>query len=80
MRLKPTLSVTQETFLLPTNVRRNRPNNHEVIAAEGTVVREPESPAAAKILENPAAPDPPIQPRRSARLRRLAVDDQPIRM
>ena len=80
MRLKPTLNVTQETFVLPTNVRRNRPNNHKVIAAEGAVVREPEGPATAEVWENPAAPDPPIQLRRSARLCGLAVDDQPIRM
>ena len=49
MRLKPTLNVTQETFLLPINVRRNRPNNHEVIAAEAAMVCEPEGPAAAEI-------------------------------
>ena len=69
MRLKPTLNVTQETFFLPTNVRKNMPNNHEVIAAEGAIVCEPEGPSAAEIRENPAAPDSPIQLRRSARLR-----------
>ena len=60
MGLKPTLNITQETFLLPTSVKRNRPHNNEVKAAEGIAVRLPEGPATAEILENPAAPDPPI--------------------
>ena len=48
LRLKPTLNVTQETFLLPTNIRRNRPTNNQEIPAEGVAVRAPEGIAAAK--------------------------------
>ena len=79
MHLKPTLNITQETFLLPANIRRNRPPNNEEIAAGGVAVRAPDGPAAAKISENPAAPDPPIPLRRSARIRHLAADNLPIR-
>ena len=87
LRLKPTLNVTQETFLLPTNVRRNRPTNNENILAEGVTIRASEGPAAAKIPENPAeipedraAPEHPIPLRRSARLGDLAADNLLIRV
>ena len=35
MRLKPTLSVTQETLLLPTTIRRNRPRDIQYPVAVG---------------------------------------------
>ena len=86
MRLKPTLNVTQETLLLPTNIRRNRPPTTIAPAAEGAAVRAPEPTGAP--AEIPAAQQPhdhedgapqgsPDQsaapPRRSARILRLAA-------
>ena len=85
LRLKPTLNVTQETFLLPTTIRRNRSNTNNDPVAVGIPVRGPEEPPvnqngeiAAEAPENPTAPGPPALPRRSARPRQLAVSRQPI--
>ena len=85
LRLKPTLNVTQETFLLPTTIRRNRPHINIDPRAVGFPVRGPEDPAInhngeipAGTPANPAAPEPPTPPRRSARLRQRAVSRQPI--
>ena len=45
MRLKSTLIVSQETVLLPTTIRRNRPiNNQDPVAVE-IIMRAPEDPA-----------------------------------
>ena len=41
MKLKPTLNITQETLLLPTNVRRIRPPRNEEIIPVGMPVRTP---------------------------------------
>ena len=68
MCLKPTLNITQETFFLPTNIRRNWPINNEEIAAEGIAIRPPESPAAIEAPENPATRNSPVPFRRSARI------------
>ena len=86
LRLKPTLNVTQETFLLPTNIRRNCPAAKTAPAAEGTVVRGPEperAPAAISTNQRPGrredaasqnVPDLPAAPvRRSSRIRQLAA-------
>ena len=53
LRLKPTLNVTQETLLFPTNIRRNHPASERIPATEGTVARSPEPERApAAILTN----------------------------
>ena len=80
MHLKSTLNITQETFLLPTNISRNWPSNNEEIAAEIIAIRAPESPAAVEAPESPAAPNPPVLLRRSARIQHLVTGNQPIRM
>ena len=61
MHLKPTLNITQETFLLPTNIKRHQLINNKEPAAEGITVRAPASPANVKAAENPAAPNPPVR-------------------
>ena len=45
MKLKPTLNITQETLLLPTNVRRTRPLRNEETIPVGIPVRTPAGPA-----------------------------------
>ena len=80
MCLKSTLNITQETFLLPTNISRNWPISNEEIAAEIVTIRPPESPAAVEAPEIPAAPNPPVLLRKSARLQHLVTGNQPIRM
>ena len=84
--LKPTLNVTQETLLLPTNIQRNRPTAETTPAAEGAAVRAPEPERAPVLIsanqwprgrEDEASqniPDLPAAPlRRSARIRQLAA-------
>ena len=85
LRLKPTLNVTRETFLLQTTIRINRSNTNNDPAAVGIPVQGPEEPAAnqngeiaAIAAENLAAPEPPAPSRKSARLRQLAVSWQSI--
>ena len=86
LRLKPSLNVTQETFLLPTNIRRNRPAAERIPAAEGTVVRGPEPERAPAIILTNQRPgrredaasqnvlDLPAAPvRRSTRIQQLAA-------
>ena len=85
LQLKRTLNVTQETLLLPTNIRRNRPTAETTPAAEGAAVRAPELRAPVVISANQQPlgrgdeasqniPDLPAVPlRRSARIRQLAA-------
>ena len=87
LHLKPTLNVTQETLLLPTTIRRNRPTTNNDPAVVGIPVRGPEEPVInhneeipAGAPANPPAPGPPAPPRRSARLRQRDADHRPIIM
>ena len=86
LQLKPTLNVTQETLLLPTNTRRNRPTAETTPAAEGAAVRAPEperSPVVIPANQRPRGhedeasqniPDLPTAPlRQSARIHQLAA-------
>ena len=80
LRLKPTLNLTQKTFLLPITIRRNRSHTNIDPKAVGIPVCDPENPATnhnrdipAGAMKNPAAPEPQAPPRRSARLRQRAV-------
>ena len=86
MRLKPTLNVTQETLLLPTNIRRNRPPTTRAPATVGAAVRAPEptgAPADVPATQQPnehqdgapqgSSDQPAAPPRRSARIRHLAA-------
>ena len=53
MKLKPTLNITQETLLLPTNIRRTRPPHDE----EKTPVEIPvRTPAGPTTNQNPEIP------------------------
>ena len=45
MKLKPTLNITQETLLLPTNICRIHPPRNEEIIPMGIPVRTPAGPA-----------------------------------
>ena len=84
--LKPSLNVTQETFLLPTNIHRNRSAAERIPAAEGTIIRDPESERAPAVISTNQRPgrrkdaasqnvlDLPAAPvRRSARIHQLAA-------
>ena len=60
LQLKPSLNVTQETLLLPTNIRRNRPAAEKNPAPEGIAVRRPEperAPAAISTNQQPGGRD-----------------------
>ena len=56
MKLKPTLNVTQETFLLPTNIRRTCPPRDEETTPVGIPVRTPAGPTTNQIPEIPIGP------------------------
>ena len=86
LRLKPSLNVTQETFLLPTNTHRNRPAAERIPAAEGTIVRGPEPERAPAVISTNQRPGrhkdaasqnvldfPAASVRRSARIQQLAA-------
>ena len=53
MKLKPTLNITQETLLLPTNVRRTRPPRDEETTPVEIPVRTPAGPTT---NQNPEIP------------------------
>lgn len=79
MRLKPSLNVTQETLLLPTNIRRNHPVNHAP-APVGIPVRPLQNPPpdrnpVAGAPQGPAIRPPPQNQsiRRSLRLQERAL-------